>query len=115
MDETLRDLLGIRAVNLRPSKSHSAIHGFSCLGVADSVSEITPHNEKVFIWHASNGILPITGSELTRWALDVPVGFHWILSERPVEGEIEKIDSLDVVIWGPEDVSRWLGLSLIHI
>tara|TARA_B100000029_G_C17548884_1_gene949408 strand:+ start:902 stop:1825 length:924 start_codon:yes stop_codon:yes gene_type:complete len=113
VDETLRDLLGIRTVNLRPSKFHSEVHGFSCLGVADSVPDITSQYEEVFIWHASHGILPITGSELTRWALDAPMGFHWILSERPVEGELEKMESMEVVIWGPEDVSHWLGEAVL--
>ena len=113
VDETLRDLLGLRAVNLRPSKSHSEIHGFSCLGVADSVPDLAPIDQEVFIWHASNGILPITGSELTRWALDAPSGLHWILSERPVEGEVEKVESMELIIWGPEEVSHWLGEAVL--
>ena len=113
VDEAIRDLLAIRAVNLRPSDSHNEIQGFSCIGIADSVDEMGTNSGGVFIWLASKGILPVTGSELTRWGLDAPSGFHWILSERPVEGGIEILDSLEVEIWGPAEVSKWLGEAVL--
>ena len=113
MDEALRDLLAVRAVNLRPPDSQTGTHGFSFLGVADSVIALGTRQDSVFIWHASPGFLPITGRELTRWGLDAPNGFHWILSERPVEGDLVGLESLEVVIWGPAEVSQWLGEAIL--
>ena len=113
MDEAIRSLLAIRAVNLRPPDFHSEAHGFTCLGIADYVNEFRTNSEGVHIWLASKGILPITGRELTRWGLDAPSGIHWILSERPIEGDIENLESLEVVIWGPAEVSQWLGEAVL--
>ncbi|MBI88225.1 MAG: hypothetical protein CMB67_04270 [Euryarchaeota archaeon] len=113
MERALSDLIEARISNFMPKNTSKETHGFTLLGIADSVPDIEKHNVLVHIWHVPKGILPITPSEVTRWDLDSPGGFHWILSERPIHkdlilGELENIE-----IWGPDDLSLFLGRGVM--
>ncbi len=113
MEGTLRDLLKIRANNLGETNTHRAVHGFNCIGVAESVPDLGTETNGVSIWHVPDGILPLTHAELTRWSLDVPDGFHWVLSERSTDTTIFETDSMKIVIWPPDHVSKWVGDAIL--
>ena len=115
MDEAVRDLLALRAVKLHPADDAPQIHGFRCMGVAERVPELgeTP-GSMVHVWHVPSDILPISVTEIERWSVDAPGGRHWILSERPFDETIlAPLKSIDVVIWGPERMARWIGEAVM--
>lgn len=113
MDRTLRDLLEICSNNLSVPNTIQDIHGFTCIGVAESIAVLGQRSNEVFVWHVPEGILPLTGAELTRWALDAPSGSHWILSQRKIQGGYEEIDGINTEIWGPEEIATWIGESVL--
>ena len=113
MDETLRDLLEISANNLSAPDIIPDIHGFTCIGVAESIPVLGQRDTEIFVWHVKEGILPLTGAELTRWSLDAPSGLHWILSQRTIHGEYDHIDGINIEIWGPEEIAKWIGESVL--
>ena len=113
MDRTLRDLLKISANSLSAPDFAQDIHGFICIGVAESIAVLGQRDTEVLVWHVPEGILPLTGSELTRWALDAPRGSHWILSQRKIHGEYDNIDGINTEIWGPEEIAIWIGESVL--
>jgi len=115
MERTLRDLLSLHNVNLRDFENKKEICGFINLGMTDSVPDL-PRNmdsEDVIIWHAPAGLLPITISEITRFTIDAPEGFHWILSERDLQEGCEIEDSLRIAFWSPEKIAKWIGEAVI--
>ncbi len=107
------DLINARMSNFKPSNSSSGTHGFTLLGMSDSVPEIGKQNTDVHIWHVPKGILPITSSEFTRWDLDSPSGFHWVLSERPLHMDLIASEQKNVEIWGPDEVSMFVGKGVM--
>ncbi len=113
MEEALRDLLRIRAVNLKEHETGQKTHGFTSLGVAASIPDFETNTAEVFIWHAPSGILPITRSEIIRFGMDSPRGFNLILSQRPVQSDCETVDTFDFQILGPEEVSKWIGQAVL--
>jgi len=115
VDEAVRDLLALRAVKLHPAEDAPQIHGFRCLGVAERIPELgqTP-GSTVQVWHVPSDILPISSAEIERWSVDAPGGRHWILSERPYDDAImDSLKSMEVVIWGPERMARWIGDAVL--
>ena len=111
----MRDLLALRAVKLDPAEDAPRIHGFRCLGVAERIPELgqTP-GTTVQVWHVPSDILPISSAEIERWSVDVHGGRHWILSERPYDDAIlDSLKSMEVVIWGPERMARWIGDAVL--
>ena len=111
----MRDLLALRAVKLRPAEDAPEIHGFRCMGVAERVPELGEDpGSMVHVWHVPVDILPLSSTEIERWSVDAPGGRHWILSERPFdEATLDSLKSIDVVIWGPERMARWIGEAVL--
>ncbi len=110
MEETIRLLLEIREILLNPHEIDNIFHGFTCLGVAHRVPEINQIlKSDIYIWHVPAGILPISDNELIRWGLDAPEGRHWILSERDFSDLPPQVSGCELVIWGPEMISKWIG------
>ena len=111
----MRDLLALRAVKLRPAEDAPEIHGFRCMGVAERVPELGEDpGSMVHVWHVPVDILPLSSTEIERWSVDAPGGRHWILSERPFdEAILNSLKSIDVVIWGPERMARWIGEAIL--
>ncbi len=111
----MRDLLALRAVKLHPAEEAPQIHGFRCMGVAERVPELGEvPGSTVHVWHVPSDILPISATEIERWSVDAPGGRHWILSERPYDKSIlDALKSVDVVIWGPERMARWMGEAVL--
>jgi len=115
VDDAVRDLLALRAVKLHPAEDAPGIHGFRCLGVAERIPELgqTP-GSTVQVWHVPSDILPISSAEIERWSVDASGGRHWILSERPYDDAIlDPLKSMEVVIWGPERMARWIGDAVL--
>mgnify|MGYP003714025361 FL=1 len=86
------------------------------MGVAERVPELGEgRGSSVHVWHVPPDLLPISPTEIERWSVDAPGGRHWILSERPFpDGILDSIDSaVDVVIWGPERMGRWIGEAVL--
>ena len=54
-------------------------------------------------------------AEFERWVVDAPRGRHWILSERKLPEEYISIlpTGLEIVVWGPNDLSIWLGEAIL--
>ena len=115
MERTLRDLLSLRSINLRDIKEKKDITGFTFLGLADSVPDLLSNIDSgnVIIWHAPAGLLPITDSEITRFTIEAPEGFHWILSERELQEGFEIDNSLKIEFWPPEKITKWIGEAVI--
>ena len=111
----MRDLLALRAVKLRPPEDAPKIHGFRCMGVAERVPELGEDpGSMVHVWHVPVDILSLSSTEIERWSVDAPGGRHWILSERPFdEAILDSLKSIDVVIWGPERMARWIGEAVL--
>ena len=111
----MRDLLALRAVKLHPAEDSPQIHGFRCLGVAERVPDLgEAPGSTVQVWHVPSDILPISSAEIERWSVDATGGRHWILSERPYDDAIlDSLKSMDVVIWGPERMARWIGDAVL--
>ena len=113
MEEVLRELLGIKSVNLRTQKVASSSHGFKCLGIAASIPGLEIHSDEVFIWHVRAGILPLTKSEMIRFGIDAPSGLNLILSEREVLSECHSVQNFDYKILEPDDISLWVGKAVL--
>ena len=116
VDGAVRDLLALRAVQLRPANNIPKVHGFRCMGLAERVPELDEGpGSSVHVWHVHSDILPISMAEIERWSVDAPGGRHWILSERFFPEDIlDSVDSsVDVVIWGPERMARWIGEAVL--
>ena len=111
----MRDLLALRAVKLRSAEDAPEIHGFRCMGVAERVPELgEAPGSMVHVWHVPVDILSLSSTEIERWSVDAPGGRHWILSERPFDEVIlDSLKSIDVVIWGPERMARWIGEAVL--
>ncbi|GIT42060.1 MAG: hypothetical protein Ct9H300mP10_10700 [Methanobacteriota archaeon] len=115
MDEAVRDLLALRAVKLHPAEDAPRIQASGVWGVAERIPELgqTP-GSTVQVWHVPSDILPISSAEIERWSIDAPGGRHWILSERPYDDAIlDSLKSMEVVIWGPERMARWIGDAVL--
>ena len=116
VDGAVRDLLALRAVQLHPANNIPKVHGFRCMGLAERVPELDEGpGSSVHVWHVHSDILPISMAEIERWSVDAPGGRHWILSERFFPEDIlDSVDSsVDVVIWGPERMARWIGEAVL--
>ena len=116
VDEAVRDLLALRAVQLHPANNIQKVHGFRCMGLAERVPELDERaSSSVHVWHVPSDILPISPTEIERWSIDAPGGRHWILSERSFPEDIlDSVDlSADVVIWGPERMAQWIGEAVL--
>jgi len=110
----VRALLSNRAINIRPFESNKQAPGFSCIGIAEKIAHDSPKmNGDVYLWHVSSDILPLSKNDVERWIVDVPVGNHWVLSERDVPTNIPKLENYEIVLWGPEMVSEWLGNAIL--
>jgi len=116
VDEAVRDLLALRAVQLHSANNIQKVHGFRCMGLAERVPELDERaGSSVHVWHVPSDLLPISPTEIERWSIDAPGGRHWILSERSFPEDIlGSADlSVDVVIWGPERMARWIGEAVL--
>ncbi|MEC7756798.1 MAG: hypothetical protein VX621_03170 [Candidatus Thermoplasmatota archaeon] len=115
MEETLRDLLSILRVNLHDPPEQNDVNGFTILGMADSLPDLLRNTVTgpIIIWHAPAGLLPITDSEITRFTINAPEGFHWILSQRDLQSGYEIDESLKIDFWSPEKIAKWIGESVI--
>ena len=110
----MRDLLENRAVRLRPSLEIYSSHGFVCIGIAERIPDLDSSDDReVFVWHVPSGLLPLTEQDLERWGVDAPVGRHWILSERSLPSDASLIGMPDVVLWGPDTISTWIGGAVL--
>ena len=83
MEYAVRALLSNRAINVRPFESNVKSTVFSCIGIAEKIAHDSPKmNGDVYLWHVASDLLPLSMNEIERWIVDVPVGNHWVLSER---------------------------------
>ncbi len=114
MELAIRKLLENRAVKLRPSPVDFPQHGFACIGLAKRVPDLHPSdNREVFVWHVPSDLLSLSEQELERWRVDAPPGRHWILSERELPPDSSSFSSSDVIIWGPDAISNWIGQAVL--
>ena len=117
VDGAVRDLLALRAVQLHPANNIPKVHGFRCIGLAERVPELDEGpGSSVHVWHVHSDLLSISPTEIERWSVDAPGGRHWILSERSFPEDIlDSVDSsVDVVIWGPARMARWIGEAVLY-
>ena len=114
MNGTVRDLLAARGIVLTPTSVPDS-HGFTCLGVAERVPEVSQDStSQVFVWHVPDDLFPVTTSEVERWMVDAPSGKHWILSERDFDSSlIPDSRSIEAVVWGPKRMASWIGESVL--
>lgn len=101
---------------MEPPPETIEIPEFRLLGIAEKVPEIGISSESaVFVWHVETGIVPISGADFERWCVDAPLGRNWILCERDLpKGFQDKIPSgIELVVWPPEKLSRWIGDAVI--
>tara|TARA_B100000959_G_scaffold261087_1_gene298277 strand:+ start:469 stop:1398 length:930 start_codon:yes stop_codon:yes gene_type:complete len=114
MESAVRDLLVNRALRLRPVQLATTVHGFHCLGIAARVPDIgMDDSREVYVWHVPADLLPLTEQELERWSVDAPEGRHWILSERELLLDNSQYSEPEIVLWGPEEVSLWIGRAVM--
>ncbi len=114
MELAIRKLLENRAIMLRPSPVESPPHGFTCIGIAKRVLDLHPSdNREVFVWHVPSDLLSLSEQELERWMVDAPTGRHWILSERELSPDSSSFNSSDVIFWGPDAISKWIGQAVL--
>ncbi|MEE2650564.1 MAG: hypothetical protein VX571_03545 [Candidatus Thermoplasmatota archaeon] len=114
MEVAVRDLLENRAVRLRPSSGVDSSHDFVCIGIAERIPDLESSDDReVYVWHVPSGLLPLTEQDLERWRVDAPVGRHWILSERSLPSDANLIGMHDVVLWGPDTISTWIGGAVL--
>ena len=117
MEEIVRAILKSRTVSLESVSDEYDIYGFKCLGIAEKLLDIDDVNgSSVYIWHVKNDILSVSKNEIERWAIDAPGTRHWILSERKIPEIILQSLPKDfqVIFWGPEKLSRWVGESVLR-
>ena len=118
MEDAVRQLLSARGVRLEPSPGIVSSPGFSLLGVAERVPEFGEKGgNPVNVWHLESNLLPVSMAEFERWVVDAPRGRHWILSERKLPEEYISIlpTGLEIVVWGPNDLSIWLGEAIYQV
>lgn len=113
MEQILRTLLSIRAPDFEPMELPSSQSSFKSIGMATSIHDFDIHSRRIFIWHAPAGILPITRSELDRFEMDSPKGFHLILSERTTHPDCQPIDESKIQIVSPNQISLWIGSAVL--
>ena len=113
MEDILRALLSIRSVDFDSSDIGIPGSPFRPIGVATAVPDFGIHTGRTFIWHAPPEILPITRSELDRFEMDSPDGFHLILSERPTHSDCDPIDGTKFQIVSPKQISHWIGSAVL--
>ncbi len=116
VEDAVRQLLSVRGVRLQHTPNNAPSPGFSLLGVAERVPEFGEiSGNPVNVWHIQSNLLPVSMAEFERWVVDAPQGRHWILSERRLPAEYGSIlpTGLDVVVWGPNDMSVWLGEAIL--
>ncbi len=113
MEGLLRELLSIRSIDFKSSNIEIPQSSFKSIGQAKAVPDFGIHSGKAFIWHAPPEILPITRSELVRFEMDAPDGFHLILSERPTHSDCDPIDGTKFQIVSPKQISQWIGSAVL--
>ena len=109
----MRALLSIRSVDFDSFDIGIPGSPFRPIGVATAVPDFGIHTGRTFIWHAPPEILPITRSELDRFEMDSPDGFHLILSERPTHSDCDPIDETKFQIVSPKQISHWIGSAVL--
>ena len=109
----MRALLSIRSVDFDSFDIGVPGSPFRPIGVATAVPDFGIHTGRTFIWHAPPEILPITRSELDRFEMDSPDGFHLILSERPTHSDCDPIDGTKFQIVSPKQISHWIGRAVL--
>ena len=109
----MRALLSIRSVDFDSFDIGIPGSPFRPIGVATAVPDFGIHTGRTFIWHAPPEILPITRSELDRFEMDSPDGFHLILSERPTHSDCDPIDGTKFQIVSPKQISHWIGNAVL--
>ena len=113
MDGVLRELLSLRSVDFDSFDIGIPESPFKPIGLATAVPDFGIHSRKTFIWHAPPEILPITRSELDRFEMDAPDGFHLILSERTTHSDCDPIDGTKFQIVSPKQISQWIGSAVL--
>tara|TARA_B100000212_G_scaffold327919_1_gene291661 strand:+ start:538 stop:1476 length:939 start_codon:yes stop_codon:yes gene_type:complete len=113
MEDVLRALLSIRSVDFDSFDIGVPGSPFRPIGVATAVPDFGIHTGRTLIWHAPPEILPITRSELDRFEMDSPDGFHLILSERPTHSDCDPIDGTKFQIVSPKQISHWIGRAVL--
>ena len=113
MEGILRALLDIRSVDFDSFDIGILESAFKPIGVATAVPDFGIHTGRTFIWYAPSEILPITRSELDRFEMDAPDGFHLILSERTTHSDCDPIDRTKFQIVTPKQVSQWIGSAVL--
>ena len=78
---TLRDLLKL-VRTIFPLQISSDIHGFTCIGVAESIQVLGQRDTEIFVWHVQGEFYPHR-AELTRWSLGALVAcIGYLVKER---------------------------------
>ena len=113
MEGILRALLKIRSVDFGSLNIGIPGSPFKPIGLATAVPDFGIHSERTFIWHAPPEILPITRSELDRFEMDAPEGFHLIFSERTTHSDCDPIDETKFRIISPKQLSQWIGSAVL--
>ena len=113
MEDILRALLSIRCVDFDSFDIVMPESSFKPIGVATAVPDFGVITGRTLIWHAPSEILPITRSELDRFEMDAPDGFHLILSERTTHSDCDPIDETKFQIISPNRVSQWIGSAVL--
>ena len=109
----MRALLKIRSVDFDSLNIGIPGSPFKPIGLATAVPDFGIHSERTFIWHAPPEILPITRSELDRFEMDAPEGFHLIFSERTTHSDCDSIDETKFRIISPKQLSQWIGSAVL--
>lgn len=113
MEDILRALLSIRSVDFDSFDVATPDSPFKPIGIATAVPDFGIHSGRILIWHAPPEILPITRSELDRFEMDAPDGFHLILSERITHSDCDSIDRTKFQIVSPKQISQWIGSAVL--
>ena len=113
MEDILRALLSIRSVDFDSFDVATPDSPFKPIGIATAVPDFGIHSGRILIWHAPPEILPITRSELDRFEMDAPDGFHLILSERITHSDCDSIDRTKFQIVSPIQISQWIGSAVL--
>ncbi len=117
MEDAVRALLSSRGVRLETPAEWIEIPEFILLGIAEKTSEIGGgiSETNVHVWHIESGMMPLSRADFERWCVDAPIGNNWILSERelPDGCQDNAPHGVELVIWGPEVLSRWIGDAVI--
>ena len=109
----MRALLSVRSVDFDSFNIGVPGSPFRPIGVATAVPDFGIHTGRTLIWHAPSEILPITRSELDRFEMDAPDGFHLILSERTTHSDCDPIDETKFQIVSPNQISEWIGSAVL--